>query len=259
MKTILLSSLFAAVCLVACSSSADADDDDTSSSSSGGSSGASTSSGGSSGGGGGECTAARAEALQEQSSVTTGAVSSLAPESGEGTWLYVDASAGGAGPAASKPRVYVNLERLERVDVSDVDAQSSTDWDLAIKRTNVFTNGGVGGPGEGGAKEIKKSFEDVTAADATDIASEAFFNDDCELIMKDIGGQPDPYTFESTMSGWYDYDMQGHGVTPRDTTFIVKGGAGALYKVKFEKYAANPDGSKGETTARFLLRVAPLP
>ena len=67
-------------------------------------------------------------------------------------------------------------------------------------------------------------------------------------------------TFDSTLQSWSTYDPQTHQVllNPVDATFIVRGGLGALYKVHFEQYRGNPDGTAGETSARFLLRVAPL-
>lgn len=253
----------------ACSSE-DADGDGSSSSSSSGatssSSGSvtSSSSGGessSSGGGDGACTAARAEALQEQSAVSAGAVSVVAGAAGGGTLLYVDASAGGSGPSASQPRVYLNLGSLARVDVSDVAANASTDWDLALKRTNVHSNGGDGGPGQGGAVVVKKAFAEVTAADAAGVTAEAFFDDDCKLLMRVYeGGIEDPFTFRSALSGWYDYDTtgSGHAVTVVDQTYVVRGGKGALYKVRFESFTGTADGTEGETNGRFLIRVAPL-
>lgn len=232
---------------------------DAGSSSSSGASG--SSSGSTSSGGGSDCTAARAEALQEQSTVSDAAVAIVSGAAGAEYTLYVDAAAGGSGPSATKPRIYVDLTSGSRVDVSDVDARTEAGWDLALKRTNVFTNGGVGGSGQGAAQAVKKAFADVVAADATDLKIEAFFDEECQLLKKLYeGGVEDPFTFRSTLSDWYDYDTSGgsHAVAPNDQTYVVRGGMGALFKVRFESYTATPEGGAGETPGRFLLRVAPL-
>ncbi len=277
MKHITWLALPLALVALACSNDNDNDNDNdaASSSSSGGSAVSSSSSsgeagsgssggssgGGSSGGGSENCTAARAEALQEQSSVSAGAVSVVSSATGAGTLLYIDASAGGSGPSATMPRIYVDLAASARVEVSDVAARESNDWDLALKRTNVFSNGGDGGPGQGAVQVVTKAFADVTAADANDLQTEAFFDDDCQLSMRTYAdGSTDPFTFRSELSGWYDYDTTGgsHAVVPVDHTYVVRGGKGALYKVRFEGFSATPEGMAGETTGRFLLRVAAL-
>lgn len=267
---------FAAAGLIACSGDDGATPGEGSSgqSSSGGSSGeegTSSSSGGpgssggtsSSGGGGGdECTAARTEALQEQTTVSDGAVSIATGAADAEYLLYVDASAGGSGPSTTRPRVYVDLATGTRVDVSDVDARTSDSWDIAFKRTNAHTNGGVGGTGQGAAQVVAKPFADVTAADATALVEEAFFDQECQLLMKIYDdGQADPYTFRSTLSDWYNYDTSGasHGIATKDHSYVVRGGKGALYKVRFESYYGSANGSEGETSGRLLLRVAKLP
>ena len=266
--------------LIACSSDENPGTDDNSSggNTSGGSSGevTSSSSGGSSGttpsgssgttsgsssGDADQCSAARTEALQEQTTVSNGVVSIATGTAGAEYLLYVDASAGGSGPSATQPRVYVDLATGARVDVSDVDARTSDAWDLAFKRTNAHTNGGVGGSGQAGAQVVAKAFADVTAADATALETEAFFDDECQLLKKVYAdGQEDPYTFRSTLSDWYDYDTSGasHGIAPKDHSYVVRGGKGALYKLRFENYYGTPTGAEGETSGRFLIRVAPL-
>lgn len=276
MNRLILLACGALVGLIACSDSDGERGDDTQSSSSSSSGDLSSSSSGStsddagassssssssSGSSSDECNAARTDALQEQTTVSAGAVTIVRGAAGAEYELYVDAHAGGAGPSATQPRVYVDLATGARVDVSDVAARTDLTWDLAIKRTNVHSNSGVAADGQGGAQAITKPFAEVTAADATAIAEEDFFTADCELKMKQHPGLgADPYTYESALSGWYSYDLNGgHAVAPVDQTYIVRGGDGALFKVHFESYTATPTGgTDGETTGRFLLRVAPL-
>lgn len=61
----------------------------------------------------------------------------------------IDATAGG--PSATGPYTYFSLSTGQVVNLTDTEAATSTDWDIAFKRTNVKLNGGVSGPkGVGG-------------------------------------------------------------------------------------------------------------
>jgi len=112
------------------------------------------------------CSAAIASVLKPVNMVSTGVVS-VVSQSGSTSILYIDATAGGFGNSDTFPRVYVNLETDTRVNITDVQAATSTAWDLAFKRPVIFTNGGNGGPGMGGTLVLSKAFDQVTAADAT--------------------------------------------------------------------------------------------
>lgn len=227
--------------------------------------GASSSSGGTDAGGdvdvpvGTQCSAARAAALPPINKVSTGTVSVLG-ESGGAKKIYVDASAGGFQAASKNPRLYLNLERAERVDVNDAAALESTDWDLALKRVTIYTNSGDGGPGVGGAVAVLKDFASVTAADAAKLGPEKFFDENCELQKEQLGG---PFTTFSSPPpfGWYDYDDATMIPSPRPgVTYVVKGGSGKLYKLAVRAYDALPDGGSRNnmSTGFFVLEVAPL-
>lgn len=204
--------------------------------------------------GGTQCTQAYKDFLLPIDSVSTGAVSVVSDSGGVKT-LYVDASAGGINKAPKSPRVYVNLGTGARVDVTDVSALQSKDWDLALKRDVIFTNSGDGGPGQGGAAEVSKSFASVGAADAdgATIAAESFFDADCNRKQDPTGA------VLTTFSDWYDYDQTTHIPSPKaNTTFIVKGADGTRYKVAITSYDALPDGGTGTNYGAYLLQVSPL-
>lgn len=206
------------------------------------------------GGGGAQCTAARETTLKPIDKVATQAVS-IVEEDGTTKLLYVDGSAGGTQNASRNPYVYVNLETGTKVDVTDKSALESTDWDLAIKRTIIFTNGGDGGPGTGGASRIGKAFADVTAAETSRIAGEKFFDEECNAILDEAN-----FLTTTFSPAWYTYDEANNGVTPvADVTYVVAGGTGKKYKVAIESYTGKPDGT---TTAPsggyFLIRVGTL-
>jgi hypothetical protein len=200
-----------------------------------------------------QCTAARKTHLTPVAKVSTGTVKVISTAGGV-TKIYVDAAAGGTPVASQNPRVYIKLSG-ERIDLTDDDAFASADWDLALKRVDIFTNSGDAGPGKGGAAIVGKDFAAVTAADAdaAPVAPEKFFDADCN-------GLKDEASFIITsFTGWYDYQVGGT-VTPKaNTTFIVKGADGTRYKLKIASYNARADGTTNNVASGFfLLWVAPV-
>jgi hypothetical protein len=203
---------------------------------------------------GGQCTAARESTLKPIDKVATQAVS-IVEEDGATKLLYVDGSAGGTQLASRNPYVFVNLETGTKVAVTDKSALESTEWDLAIKRTIIFTNGGDGGPGTGGAARVDKAFAEVTDADSSKIATEKFFDEECNAIL-------DQANFLTTTFSpdWYTYDEANNGVAPVEgITYVVAGGTGKKYKVAIESYTGKPDGTTTSPSGGyFLIRIAPL-
>jgi hypothetical protein len=201
-----------------------------------------------------QCTAAAKSLLHPQTTVSKGEVKVISTTNGV-MKVYVDASAGGAGPgvSSSNPRVYLKLDGT-KVDVSDVDAAKSTAWDISFKRVDIFTNSGDGGPGKGAGAVAEKKFDDVTAADATGLAQESFFTADCEP-KTDEGG-----FLLTTFSSWYDYDQQTHIPTPfLDRTLVMKAADGTLYKIGLLSYQGKDDGSTtGGATGQFVFQVKKL-
>lgn len=204
------------------------------------------------------CPAEREEAVKPLELASAGEVAVLSEADGVKT-LYIDASAGGAQEQLKNPWIYVSFAGAARVDITDVEADASTGWDLALKRPVIRTNSGDGGPGDGGAAFLKdKEFDAVTDAEAraASLAEERWFDAAC-VQKKDPGGY-----LATTFDGWYDYGGQDtHAVTPHPGVFVIRAGAGgALYKLEFLTYYANPDGSEGMAGGRFLIRykaVAP--
>lgn len=206
------------------------------------------------GSGGTQCTAARDQLLVPVAKVSTGEVKVVSEQGGVAT-IYVDASAGGFDQARKNPRAYIRLAG-SRVEVTDKDAPTSGDWDLALKRQVIFTNSGDAGKGRGGGAMIAKDFDEVTAADADSakIEAESFFDAECNAKTDEI---EDPQT---TFTGWYDYDPSTMKASARKgVSFIVKGAAGARYKVGIVSYTGKPDGTTtSPSTGFYLLKVAAL-
>jgi HmuY protein len=200
---------------------------------------------------GSSCSAAIAQTLKPIDSVSKGAVT-IVSDAGGVRVLSIDATAGGPNAFANDPYVYVNLETGTRVDVTDKTARASVGWDLALKRYVIYTNGGDGGGGQGGATHVSKAFSVVTGADATGFATESFFDADCNAKNDAIGG------LLTTFSDWFTYDQQTNRLAPAAFTYVVQGGTGKHYKVGLLDYYGAADGGTGGASGELLLEVAPL-
>ena len=69
---------------------------------------------------------------------------------GAATTKQLDATAGGRGVSVDDPAnkfTYFNLSMGEVVELTDDEAETSTDWHIAFKRAQIKLNGGVSGPG----------------------------------------------------------------------------------------------------------------
>ncbi len=199
------------------------------------------------------CTSARDQLLVPIDKVTTGMVSIVSDNAGTKT-LYVDASAGGLQAAIKNPRIYVDLGSSTRVDVTDTTAPMSTAWDLALKRDKIFTNSGDAGSGQGGAAAIMKTSSSVGAAEANaePLFTEKFFDADCNPQLDQT------QTVSTTFDDWYNYDQVTHIPSPKDITYVVRGGTGKKYKVAIKSYQGEADGGMGMATGYYILEVTPL-
>jgi hypothetical protein len=202
----------------------------------------------------GNCAEAREQLLSPIDAISTGDVTVLAGSPAVRT-VYSDASAGGTQAAGAYPRLYLNLETATKVAVTDRTAASSLDWDLAIKRPILFTNGCDAGPGRGGAVLLEgKDFDSVTSADAAGkvFLEECFFESDCAPKVDATGA------VKTSFDGWYDYDQSTNALSPRQGTWIVQGATGKVHKVQILSYYGTLDGGAGQSGGRYLLKIGPL-
>lgn len=203
--------------------------------------------------GGPMCTQARLEALGPIDMVSEGEVTVLADAGGVAT-LFIDATAGGLPMMANNPWTYVSFSNKARVDVTDVSADASTAWDLALKRPIMRANTGDGGPaGSGGSFRLAKEFDTVTAADLAAVVyeNEIWFDEECMLFTDPTG------SIATSFDGWYDYDNMV--VTPGAGTWLVRSGDGTrFFKLAVESYYSTPQGGEGAAGGRYRMRVAEL-
>ncbi len=74
-----------------------------------------------------------------------------------------------AAPSSSEFTFY-NLRTNEAVNRAD---SASTNWDIAFAGTTIRFNGGVSGPGQGGAAMLTGIFESITSAPSIEIAADS--------------------------------------------------------------------------------------
>lgn len=199
------------------------------------------------------CSAALRQSLSLVDEASTADVSVLMGDDSDRT-LYVDASAGGLNGQDENPWVYVSLARAEAVRITDIEALTSTAWDLAFKRFYVRTNDGDSGPGRGGALRVNLGWDQVSAATLgrQQLATETWFDQDCNLQLDDA------MEVVTTFTGWSEYDEAHHVLTAANVVFITAGADGKLYKVAILDYYSTPTGARGADGAHYKLRVAPL-
>ena len=159
------------------------------------------------------------------------------------TEITLDASAGGfsADPESDENRAtYFNFATGKVVELSDIEAQLSTDWHMALKRTNTFFNGGNSGPGsiQSAALALQEGYYDSegnednnvflnssaetesgTFADAT-VTDQVFSLDAPQATIASDGGE----------TSWWSYDPATHtlAAAPNNWT-IIRGAGGNSY------------------------------
>lgn len=118
----------------------------------------------------------------------------------------------------------------------DVDIATDTEWDLAIQRFHVRTNGGAGGPAD-----VRVAVLDgVTLAEVTEAPSEGW-RQDAEPVESEI---PDsvlmntpPFTVISNDEDpWYQYDPTTHELTPKERVYVLESTEGAYFALQVVDY-----------------------
>lgn len=125
------------------------------------------------------------------------------------------------------------------------DPSSSTDWDLRIRRTQLATNGGTSGSGQGGALALDASDWDAVTACPAD----GYTQDE----MLPLPGPPGSGEFSGNpvLNDWYDYDPATHAVSTKGLVYCLRAADGeTATKLSVMNYAS------GNMTLRW--EVVPL-
>lgn len=103
-----------------------------------------------------------------------------------------------------------------------VDPSRIDEWDLAINRFHVVTNGGSGYFGHGGALAIDRPWSEVTEAPAEGYTI--------------TEGRLDDGAVTPALERWYEYSFFAHTLLPKDETYVVRTAEGRFGKIKILSY-----------------------
>ncbi len=176
---------------------------------------------------------------------------------GAGWTSTIDATAGGIVDAPQNPWIYLRFspEGLQKVEVDDLEALESTDWDIAAKRFGLRLNGGVSGPSTVSAADLEgSSYEEITALpDGTMLTTETFYDESCTLL-DDGSGQGSP---SYRLTPWWTYPGC---VATSAIPFVLELGDGNRVKLVVDSYyqsgqdECNATGAMGMGSANFSWR-----
>lgn len=173
--------------------------------------------------------------------VSTGLVTVTQSPGDPSTWNgEIDATAGGSMAFDKNPFIYVDLIKRTKVDLNDVQAQTSKEWDLAFKRWQIKINSGDSGPGGVTVARVAgKSLSEVTTAPADNYSADTYFDDKCMLALDPIGG------IATALSDWYGYDMVTSRLTPNKEVLVLprRDGQGHIKVQITAYYKANISGN----------------
>jgi hypothetical protein len=132
----------------------------------------------------------------------------------------VQASAAGALGAAQTLEVDLSTPGIKRVDLAaGAVTTSETAWDLALEGFDIRVNGGVSGPGKGGAALATTAFDETTTAVT---AANAY--------------RTDVYAGVFAAHRYYRYNIAGdHRISPTFDVYLVRRGS-ATYKLQVTGY-----------------------
>lgn len=143
----------------------------------------------------------------------------------------LDATAGGTASSADRPYLYVDLRDGVRVDVDDLAARSSTEWDIALKRSSLRVNGGDSGPGNRRLAVVPAaSLAEVTTAPTDGYTTDDFATDDCMLVTIP-GGEP-----MSAFGEWYEYNLETHQLAPKPEVYVIERNNGSRTAFRIVSY-----------------------
>lgn len=126
-----------------------------------------------------------------------------------------------SGIDAKSEFAYYDLDSGQELDITDEQAATNTEWDIAFYGTSVILNGGYSGPGDvkayytGNNADFRDEEGNAIAAKFMAATAESELQDYTDVTATDIPESSDFVTDEFTtiFQGFYNYDFQTHVVT----------------------------------------------
>lgn len=181
---------------------------------------------------------------------------------GSGWVSTIDATAGGLPNAPMNPWEYLRFTDtgLERIAVDDLDALSSTQWHIAVKRFGIRINSGNSGPSTVAAAAVFDGDYDAISElpNGALPLTDDFYSEACVLVDDGSGlGAPN-----YTLTPWWSYPGC---VATTGVPFVIELDDGAWVKFVVDAYYesgqddCNASGAMGSGSANFTWRWAFLP
>lgn len=161
---------------------------------------------------------------------------------------------------ASSAFAYFDLDTNTQLELTDEEAQTNLEWDMAFKSTNIILNGDYSGPGN------------VTAAYAGNNAD--FRDEEGEPIAEkfiaatpeselsdftDITQYPADVEFKGDIfktvfdSSFYAYNHLTHEVTANDSQYFLFSNEDGYYKIRVTSASNDNGGSPGSALTEFTI------
>lgn len=169
--------------------------------------------------------------LAYKANLATGAITEEGTTAGE-FMTFVDASAGGLNPTMSFTYARFTANGLQRVDISDTQAETDTTWDIGFRRYFIRLNSGVSGPScvQAARTLPGTTFEDVSSVDANlSFSVERYFTESC-VKVDDGSGLEGP---AMVLSSFWSYP---NCVKMTGNVYVVKLADGRHVKLEVKSY-----------------------
>jgi hypothetical protein len=129
--------------------------------------------------------------------------------------------------------IYFDLSRGRTVD-----GRVDPDWDLAVQRFHIVTNGGPGYPGEAGALALEAPWDEVRVAP--------------DSGYETTSGRLDAGPINPALERWYEYSFFAHTLVPLPLTYVLRTGEGRYAKLRIVSYYCT-GGRPGCLTLRYAM------
>ena len=118
---------------------------------------------------------------------------------------------------------YYSFSQRAAIDLTDDQAASSSDWDIAFKRSFIKTNGGVSGPADVKSVDLVQTgialsdeFASVTSADATQLSQDQWMGDSYDVALDSL----------------WKYNLLTHQLTAKQFVYVLSDAAGHYVKLQ---------------------------
>ena len=161
---------------------------------------------------------------------------------------------------ASSAFAYYDLDNNTQLTLTDEQAQSNTQWDIAFKSTNIIINGDYSGPGEvtaaftGNNNDFRDAQGEPVVDKFTTATPEAELAD--FLAVTEYAADTEFYgdEFKTVFdSSFYDYNFTSHEVTANDDQYYLFQNADGFYKVRAFSASNLEGGVPGRGLTQFTI------